>query len=130
MCWHYLSAWACLRKEWPSISATFHRRAGRLDCRLCRVERHGKAALLCSLAVAPEAEGGGLGRRLTGTLLAVAKADGVREVVLLTTTAAEFFTRKFNFAPAARAQYDETFATSPEWHLPRCASAACLSLHL
>jgi amino-acid N-acetyltransferase len=94
------------------------------------MERYGETALLRSLAVAPEAQGGGLGRRLTASLLAAAKADGVREVVLLTATAAEFFTRQLKFVPAARARFEGVFEASPEWQLPRCSSAACLSLRL
>jgi N-acetylglutamate synthase-like GNAT family acetyltransferase len=94
------------------------------------LERYGQAALLRSLAVVPDRQRSGLGRQLTARLLAEARTDGVREVVLLTTTAADFFARHFGFAPAERARFDEIFAASPEWHLPRCSSAACLHLRL
>jgi len=94
------------------------------------LERYGQVALLRSLAVAPDRQQGGVGRQLTARLLEDARSEGVREVVLLTTTAADFFGRHFGFTPIARAQFDETFATSPEWHLPRCSSAACLHLRL
>ena len=67
---------------------------------------------------------------MTARLLAEAQAGGVREVVLLTTTAADFFARHFGFTPAERAQFDEAFAASPEWRLPCCSSAACLRLRL
>jgi len=94
------------------------------------MERYGPVALLRSLAVVPERQRGGLGRQLTARLLEDARSTGVREVVLLTTTASDFFARHFGFAPAARAQFDEAFAASPEWHLPRCSSAVCLHLRL
>lgn len=94
------------------------------------MECYGESALLRSLAVAPEAQRGGLGRELTARLLAEARARGVREVVLLTTTAADFFTRHFDFTPAERSEFDDAFAASPEWRLPRCSSAACLRLRL
>jgi amino-acid N-acetyltransferase len=94
------------------------------------LECYGAVALLRSLAVAPERQRGGLGRQLTKRLLEDARSSGVREVVLLTTTAADFFTHHFSFAPTARAQFDEIFAASPEWHLPRCSSAVCLHLRL
>jgi N-acetylglutamate synthase-like GNAT family acetyltransferase len=94
------------------------------------LERYGPAALLRSLAVAPDRQRDGLGRQLTTRLLAEARSTGAREVVLLTTTAADFFARHFGFAPAERAAFDEAFAGSPEWHLPRCASAACMRLTL
>jgi amino-acid N-acetyltransferase len=93
------------------------------------MEHYGESALLRSLAVAPEAQRGGLGRELTARLLAEARARGVRDVVLLT-TAADFFIRHFSFAPAERAAFDAAFAASPEWRLPRCSSAACLRLRL
>jgi amino-acid N-acetyltransferase len=94
------------------------------------LERYGEVALLRSLAVAPERQRGGLGGRLTARLLEDASSGGVREVVLLTTGAADFFARRFGFTRAERAQFDEVFAASPEWHLPRCSSAACLHLRL
>jgi len=94
------------------------------------LERYGDAALLRSVAVVPDHQRDGLGRQLTARLLEAAQSSGVREVVLLTTTAADFFARHFGFTPVERAPFDEIFAVSPEWHLPRCASAACLYLRL
>jgi len=93
------------------------------------LERYGDVTLLRSLAVAPDRQGRGWGRQLTARLLEEARASGVREVVLLTTTAADFFARHFGFTSAERKQFDETFAASAEWHLPRCSSAACLHLN-
>jgi amino-acid N-acetyltransferase len=94
------------------------------------LERYGDAGLLRSLAVAPDFQRRGLGRQLTARVLNDARALGVREVVLLTTTAADFFARNFGFTPVARLEFDEVFAESPEWRLPRCASAVCMHLRL
>lgn len=94
------------------------------------LEIYGAQALLRSLAVGPEWQHEGLGKLLTEQALDLARGEGVQEVVLLTTTAAEFFQRHFGFAPTERSAYDEVFATSVEWHLPRCASAVCLKLNL
>ena len=94
------------------------------------LERYGNAGLLRSLAVAPDLQGTGLGRQLTARVLNDARAMGVRDVVLLTTTAADFFARHFGFTPVGRPGFDEVFAESPEWRLPRCASAVCMHLRL
>jgi len=57
------------------------------------LELAGAAALLRSLAVAPELRGGGLGQALVDAALELAKERGVAEVWLLTTTADRFFER-------------------------------------
>lgn len=93
-------------------------------------ERYGDVTLLRSLAVSPAQQGTGLGRELTLELLSAARAYGIREVVLLTTTAAAFFQKHFGFTPAERASYDQTLGASVEWTLPRCSSAVCLVLPL
>jgi len=94
------------------------------------LERHGNTALLRSAAVAPEYQDCGIGSRLTENLLERAKNDGVERVVLLTSTASEFFARRFGFCEASRAVFDEELAGSSEWNLPRCSSAVCMSLDL
>ena len=58
------------------------------------IERHGDVGLLRSLTVAPAQRGSGLGSRLVGALEAHAAASGVNELVLLTTTARDFFERR------------------------------------
>ncbi len=95
-----------------------------------RQERYGRLALLRSLAVSPALQRSGLGKRLTAWLLDGARDNGVRELVLLTTTAADFFARHFGFTEVGREQFDEVFAASPEWRLPRCSSAVCMHLIL
>lgn len=93
-------------------------------------ERYGDVTLLRSLAVSPAAQRGGLGKLLAAQLLDEALSAGVSEVVLLTTTAKEFFARQFGFAETARSNFDQAFANSPEWCLPRCSSAVCMCLKL
>jgi amino-acid N-acetyltransferase len=94
------------------------------------LEKYGSYGLLRSLAVAPDSRGQALGQQLTSQLIAYAQANAVHIIALLTTTAADFFTRQFGFYAIDRHQLDEIFAFSPEWNLPRCASAVCLTLTL
>jgi len=94
------------------------------------IERHGDTALLRSAAVAPEYQGCGIGSRLTEHLLQRATNDGMERVVLLTTTAGDFFARRFGFCETSRAVFDKDLAASPEWNLPCCTSAVCMSLDL
>ena len=94
------------------------------------VERHGHTGLLRSAAVAPEYQGCGIGSRLTERLLERATNNGVERVVLLTTTASEFFARRFGFCETSRTAFDKDLAASSEWNLPRCSSAVCMSLEL
>lgn len=94
------------------------------------LERHGSTALLRSAAVIPEYQRSGVGSRLTEGLLERATSDGVERVVLLTSTASEFFARRFGFSETPRAIYDRELAGSSEWNLPRCSSAVCMSLDL
>jgi len=94
------------------------------------LERHGNTALLRSAAVSPEYQGCGVGSRLTEKLLERATKDGVERVVLLTSTASEFFARRFGFCETARSAFDKELAASSEWKLPRCSSAVCMSLAL
>ena len=94
------------------------------------LERHGNTALLRSAAVAPEYQSCGIGSRLTEHLLERATNNGMERVVLLTTTASEFFARRFGFCETSRTAFDNELATSSEWNLPRCSSAVCMSLDL
>jgi amino-acid N-acetyltransferase len=94
------------------------------------LERHGNTALLRSAAVAPEYQGCGIGSRLTEQLLQRATDNGVEKVVLLTTTAREFFAQRFGFCETSRSAFERELAASSEWNLPRCSSAVCMSLDL
>ncbi len=93
-------------------------------------ERYGNVSLLRSLAVSPDWRRSGLGKALTKRLLDEARSSGISEVVLLTTTAADFFARHFGFVEAERGQFDEALAGSPEWGLRRCSSAVSMQLPL
>ena len=94
------------------------------------LERHGHTALLRSAAVAPEYQGCGIGSLLTEQLLERATNDGMERVVLLTSTASEFFARRFGFCETSRTAFDKDLTASSEWNLPRCSSAVCMSLDL
>jgi arsenate reductase (thioredoxin) len=94
------------------------------------LERHGAIALLRSAAVAPEYQGCGIGSRLTENLLERATHNGVERVVLLTSTASEFFAQRFGFSETSRTAFDKELAGSSEWTLTCCASAVCMSLDL
>ena len=65
------------------------------------IEVHGDAGLLRSAVVDAAWRGNGVGDALTQDRLAWAARHGLREVWLLTTTAADYFPR-FGFARAAR----------------------------
>lgn len=65
------------------------------------IEIHGDAGLLRSAVVDAAWRGRGVGDALTCDRLAWAERHGLREVWLLTTTAADYFPR-FGFEPAAR----------------------------
>lgn len=94
------------------------------------LERHTNTALLRSAAVAPQYQGCGIGSQLTRHLLERATGIGVERVVLLTSTASEFFARHFGFCETPRTAFDNELAASSEWNLPRCSSAVCMSLAL
>ena len=94
------------------------------------LERHGHTALLRSAAVAPEYQGCGIGSRMTEKLLERAKNNGVERVVLLTSTASDFFAQRFGFCETSRNVFDQELAASAEWNLPRCSSAVCMSRDL
>ncbi len=55
------------------------------------VELHGDTGLLRSLVVHPSHRGEGLGKRLTRHLESFSRRKGIKDLYLLTTTAAEFF---------------------------------------
>ncbi|MEW6735575.1 MAG: GNAT family N-acetyltransferase [Acidobacteriota bacterium] len=94
------------------------------------LERYQQLGLLRSVAISPALQRTGLGSQLISFLIKQAISDGIEELVLLTTTAKDFFARRFNFSLADRAEYDNRLANSPEWRLPRCSSAAFMRLNL
>jgi N-acetylglutamate synthase-like GNAT family acetyltransferase len=94
------------------------------------MERHGELGLLRSAAVLPEFQGRRIGSKLVAELLKNVTSAGITEVALLTTTAKDFFEKKFGFNEASRAHYEERLQNSPEWNLPRCSSATFMILKL
>jgi len=78
------------------------------------LEVHGRLGLLRSLAVHPDAGGAGIGSRLTWQLLEEAVGLGLREVFLLTTTAADFFPR-FGFVRLRRREVPQDLQKSAEF---------------
>lgn len=94
------------------------------------MERYGSLGLLRSAAVIPKRQRSGLGTRLTEAILQDAAQQGLSEVLLLTTTARDFFAEKFGFVVTDRANYNERLAQSPEWQLPRCSSAVLMKLNI
>jgi len=79
------------------------------------LELYGDSALLRSVAVAPEARGSGLGKRLTKAALDSAWEGGVRDVYLLTETASDFFRRFFGFAAVERNNVPDDVKQSVEF---------------
>ncbi|HTV02165.1 MAG TPA: arsenic resistance N-acetyltransferase ArsN2 [Luteitalea sp.] len=87
------------------------------------LELYGDAALLRSLVV--ESPGSGLGTAIVTRLLADAEARGVRDVVLLTTTAPGFFPR-FGFEPITRDEVPSSVRSSVEFRGACPASAQAM----
>jgi N-acetylglutamate synthase-like GNAT family acetyltransferase len=76
-------------------------------------EVHGDLALLRSVAVAPVLHGKGLGEALLRTLLDEARRRSIRQVFLLTTTAADYFAR-FGFRKLSREHAPRALQASAE----------------
>lgn len=93
------------------------------------LECYGDTALLRSVAVAVPERGYGLGQALVQQLLAYAVSLEVRQVVLLTTTAADFFLR-FGFQTISRAEVPRASQASVEFQEACPASATAMSLEL
>lgn len=91
------------------------------------VEFHGSHALLRS--VAGDRRGGGLGQRLTGEALALARERGATAVYVLTETADGFFPR-FGFSPVERREVPDGVRGSVEFvsACPESARAMFLPL--
>lgn len=94
------------------------------------LEHYGDLGLLRSAAVLPEYKGQGIGFKLIRQLLKIAARNGVTEIVLLTTSAKDYFQTKFGFQEKKRSRYQKRLADSPEWNLPRCSSAVLMALKL
>ena len=93
------------------------------------VETHGRVGLLRSVAVRADRRGTGLGQELGRAALALARAEGLAELYLLTTTAEGFFPR-LGFQPVARAELPPELEASEELRGACPASAAAMRLRL
>lgn len=93
------------------------------------LERYGMVALLRSVAVRPEARGTRLGQKMVTQLLEEAHREGVQQVVLLTTTAADYFPR-FGFRALPRADVPVAAQESLEFREACPDSAVAMLLDL
>ena len=89
------------------------------------LEPFGDVGLLRSLAVRDGQRGRGLGERLVGAVEARAAALGLRQLVLLTETAAPFFARR-GYTAIAREQAPAAVRHSAEFRSICPASATCM----
>ena len=89
------------------------------------LEVYPDGALLRSVAVAPEAQGRGLGHQLTAAAIRMAEALNVPAIYLLTTTAERYFP-KFGFERIARTDTPATVQTSVEFTAACPSSAAVM----
>lgn len=90
------------------------------------LEAHGDCGLLRSLAVRPALRGSGLGSALLRALETKARERGLRELVLLTLTAAPFFARH-GYVELARDDAPRAVRDSAEFRSLCPASATCMS---
>jgi homocysteine S-methyltransferase len=92
-------------------------------------EVHGDAGLLRSVVVADRLRGTGLGRALVESAEAAARQRGLRELVLLTETAHDFFAR-LGYVDIARESAPEAIRNSAEFKSICPQSARCMSKRL
>lgn len=93
------------------------------------MELYGSAGLLRSAVVSPALRGTGVGDRLVTALLDVARSNGTRDVVLLTTTAETWFPR-FGFTRTTRVEVPAPLHASEEFKGACPASAVVMRLQL
>lgn len=85
-----------------------------------------RTALLRSVAVADYKRGTGVGIDIVNAVIDKARQQGAMEIVLMTTTARDFFAGKFGFTIAERQDFADTFDDSSEWNLPHCSTAVVM----
>jgi amino-acid N-acetyltransferase len=93
------------------------------------LEVYGEVALLRSLVVTPGQRGLRLGERLTAGAVDQARGRGVRDLYLLTQTAADFFPR-FGFSMMDRASAPRVLGESAEFQSACPASAVMMHLRI
>jgi len=90
------------------------------------LERFGDVALLRSVAVESQWRGSGVGRVIVEELERRASAQGLRELILLTLTAREFFER-LGYLTRDRAQVPPAALASEEFRSLCPAAAVCMA---
>ncbi len=93
------------------------------------LEVHGDVGLLRSVAVASSRRGTGVGRRLVDDRVRAARAQQLRAVYLLTTTAADWVAR-LGFERVPRQSAPDALQRSTEFASVCPASAVCMALRL
>lgn len=91
------------------------------------IELYGTVALLRSVAVSIDYRSQGIARTLVEHLLDRARGAGVREVFLLTSTAADYFARH-GFSPISDGEVDPAVRASKEFDSCCCAGAQAMHL--
>ena len=93
------------------------------------MEAYGKHGLLRSLAVDEELRGRGLGRELTEEMVEMSRSLGIRELYLLTMTAAPFF-EKQGFERTERAKAPAALQGTTEFASLCPVSSVCMKKQL
>ena len=93
------------------------------------LEKSGSRGLLRSLAVTPDRRGQGLGEALVSQSELAALVAGVREIYLLTPTAAGFF-RRLGYQELSRNVVPAAIAAHPQFQRLCPATATCLGKRL
>lgn len=93
------------------------------------LESYGRAAVLRSLVVREDRRRSGLGAALVRRVIREARGRGVREVLLRTETAAEFFHRH-GFEPMAPEEVPGEVRESAGFHAAEPGRARCMRLRL
>jgi N-acetylglutamate synthase-like GNAT family acetyltransferase len=101
-------------------------RAGNIVIGAAGLELYGANALLRSVVVLRDFRSQGVASALVENRMTAARKLGVTSVFLLTTTAADYFSRH-GFEPTAREVAPLPLAASPEFAHACPASAACLA---
>jgi amino-acid N-acetyltransferase len=93
-------------------------------------EFYGKDVLLRSVAVPPQLQKQGIGKRIVDFMLSTARERHINRVVLLTETAETFFKKK-GFHVVDRSSIDnDSMRQSSEFTVACPTSAVCMMLHL
>lgn len=93
------------------------------------LERYGDAALLRSVAIDRAHQRRGLGGELTAAAIRLARASGIRDLYLLTTSAEAFFSR-LGFVAVERGDVPDSVKQSVEFRSLCCESARVMRLTL